>query len=368
MTHTIELPNGRKIGDGQPCFIVGEVGQNHQGDVYTALRTIKACHEAGVDAIKLTKRHVPSDMTRAMRCQPYDNPNSFGANYGEHREQLELPIKDYVHLKERMAYNKWFEVLFATACDVASVKELDTYLDPPMYKVASRDIDNLPLLAVIARTGKPVILSTGMLTNDSAILGRAIRMIRRVGLHNDIIVLACRSIYPTPYELCDLSRLKTIRDEFDVLVGMSDHTIGIMIPIAALALGACMIEKHVTLSRAMKGTDHACSLEPDGIQRVVRDIRNLEAAMQPADMKTLYGRLLPARQKLGRSLVTTCDIAPGEVICPHHLTVKSPGTGIPYSGKDSLLGKVARIAIPADTTIQLTDVMELVETVEREHA
>jgi sialic acid synthase SpsE len=358
MPHTIELPNGRKIGDGQPCFIVGEIGQNHQGDVYTALRTIQACHEAGVDAVKLTKRHIPSDMTAAMRRQPYDNPNSFGGTYGEHREHLELRIEDYAHLKERMKYNEWPEVLFATACDTVSVELLEAHLDPPMYKVASRDIDNMDLLWLLGCTGKPVILSTGMLTNDSGPLARAISMIRRNGQHNNIVVLACRSVYPTPYELCDLSRLRTIRERFNVLVGMSDHTIGIMIPIAALAMGACMIEKHVTLSRAMKGTDHACSLEPDGIRRVVRDIRNLEKAMQPADMETLYEQIRPAREKLGRSLVTTCDVRPGEVITPRHVTLKSPGTGIPYAERHAIIGSVARVAIPADTTIQLSDVME----------
>ncbi|MHC4181609.1 MAG: N-acetylneuraminate synthase family protein, partial [Planctomycetota bacterium] len=159
---TIELPNGRKIGPGEPCFIVAELGQNHQGDVYTAVRMLKMAHEAGVDAVKLCKRDIDSDLTRAAQMEPYTGPQSFGPTYGEHRRALELSADDYKHLKERMRYNEWPEILFSTVCDQKSADEVEAAIDPPLYKIASRDLDNLPLLDHVASFCKPMILSTGM--------------------------------------------------------------------------------------------------------------------------------------------------------------------------------------------------------------
>ena len=341
----IILPTGHIIGDDQPCFIVAEIGQNHNGDVYTATRLMAEADTAGVDGVKFTKRHILSDLTRAARDAPYDNENSFGATYGEHREALELSIDEYKHLKARAEYNEWPAVLFVTVCDKASAYEIETALDPPLYKIASRDLDNLPLIEYVAALGKPMVLSTGMAATLEPIR-EAVEAIRRH--HSDIIVLHCTSSYPTPYDDVGLPAMAEIRERLGVLVGISDHTIGVMVPTVAAVLGACMVEKHVTLSRSMKGTDHACSLEPDGLRRVVRDIRNMEKAMAP-----MHGCCADpqAVAKLSRSLTSTRAINQGESITEQDLCLKSPGTGIPWRDRDKIIGVRSLAFIAEDATL-----------------
>lgn len=349
---SIQLPNGRKIGPGEPCFIVAEIGQNHQGDVYTATRLLKVAHEAGVDAVKFCKRHVPSDLTRAARDAPYLGRHSFGYTYGRHRNYLELSIDEYKHLVGRMVYNAWPEIFFATACDIQSLEELETVIDPPLYKVASRDIDNLPLLDRIAETRKPVILSTGMASAVSTIH----EAIDTISVHHrQIILLHCVSQYPTPDENVGLLVMDRLRNEygFDLPVGMSDHTPGIVAAQTAATMGAVMIEKHITLARAGKGSDHAASLEPEGIRHLVRNVRAIEKMMD----HTWHEPSLETAQKLRRSLVTAIPIPAGVKINEEMLCLKSPGTGVPWSGRGAFIGARASQDIPADVTLQLTDVL-----------
>ncbi len=362
--NTIELPNGRRIGENEPCFVVAEIGQNHNGGrkaVYTAVRLLKAAHEAGVDAVKFCKRDIESDLTAAARAAPYPGPNSFGETYGEHREALELSGKDLAHIKGRMAMNSWPEVMFATACDIKSVDVLEESIDPPMYKVASRDIDNLPLIDYVARLGKPVVLSAGMVGREEwkgwepkhwpygPHLSRAIDCIRKQD-NEKIIVLQCTSNYPTANEDVGLRRIEEIKRVYDVLTGLSDHTSGIVMAQAAASRGAVMVEKHITLARAMKGTDHACSLEPDGIKRLVRNIRAVEDAMQ-----TTVPDVGEAHAKLGRSLVTTRPVPQGTIIKEGHLCLKSPGTGYGWHQRSEVIGRRVKVTLPADVTIQDDD-------------
>jgi sialic acid synthase SpsE len=347
----IELPGGRKIGDGHPCFVVAEIGQNHNGDVYTATRLLKVAHDAGVDAVKFCKRDLQSELTTAARNAPYPGAQSFGATYGEHRAALELSPDEYRHLKDRMRYNRWTEVMFATACDPQSVDDLEEAITPPLYKVASRDLDNLPLLRYLARLGKPVILSTGMARGDDEIRD-ALEILQDGGC--PVVVMVCTSEYPTPNEHVGLWRLAEYRQKFGRLVGLSDHTPGITAGIVASALGACVVEKHLTLSRAMKGTDHAASLEPEGMRRMVEKIREVEVMMRRGTMPDV----LAARDKLGRSWVTARPIEAGQRISLCDLTLKSPGTGVPCYELSKILGKPARRALPADVTIQPSDVTQ----------
>jgi len=347
------LSNGRLIGPDEPCFIVAEIGQCHQGDTYTAIRLIKAAHDAGVDAVKFQKRDIDSDLTREAQNQPYNGPQSFGATYGEHRRALELSPDEYRHIKERMRYNQWPEIMFVTACDCKSVDDLEDSIQPLLYKVASRDLDNLPLLRYIARLGKPVILSTGM-ARSRAEIEEAILALQPCR----VVLLVCTSEYPTPPQHVGLCRLSEYRERFNALVGMSDHTSGIVAAQAAATLGACVVEKHITLSRAMKGTDHAASLEPDGIARLVRNIRLVEA-MRPWN---LTGRdrteIEATRRKLGRSLVSASDLPAGHVISHEDLTLKSPGTGLSYADAHRLIGKATRQMIPANVTLDHSDVLQ----------
>ncbi len=349
---TIQLPSGRRIGENEPCFVVAEIGQNHNGGkdgVYTAVRLLMAAHAAGVDAVKFCKRDVESDLTAAARAAPYLGPSSFGETYGEHREHLELSGDELEHIKARMAMNEWEEVMFATACDIKSVDAIEAAIDPPLYKIASRDIDNLPLIEYVARLGKPVVLSAGMWNHSTNALSNAIGVIHEA--HNDkIIVLQCTSNYPTANKDVGLRRIEEIRENYGVLTGLSDHTSGIVMAQAAAARGAVMVEKHITLARAMKGTDHACSLEPDGITRLVRNIRAVEDAMQ-----TTVPDVSEAQKKLGRSLVTNRPIPQGTIIKEHQLCLKSPGTGYGWHQRSEVLGRRMKLTLPADVTITRDD-------------
>lgn len=347
--NTIELPGGRRIGENEPCFVVAEIGQNHDGDAYNAVRLIKVAHDAGVDAVKFCKRDIESDLTAAARAAPYPGPNSFGETYGEHREALELSGKEYAHIKDRMRMNEWPEVMFATACDIKSVDEVEAAIDPPLYKIASRDIDNLPLIEYVARLGKPVVLSAGMWDGWDARLSDAVGCIHKAG-NGDIIVLQCTSNYPTANKDVGLRRIAEIRESYGCLVGLSDHTPGITMAQAAAAMGAVMVEKHITHARVLKGTDHAGSLEPDGIKRLVRNIRAVEAAMQ-----TTVPDVSEARAKLSRSLVTTRPIPQGETITESHLCLKSPGTGYSWHQRGEVIGRRVKVTLPADVTIRSDD-------------
>lgn len=347
----ITLPNGKTIGHGLPCFIVAEIGQNHQGDPYTATRLMAKCADAGVDAVKLCKRHIPSELTREAYHAPYNGEHSFGRTYGEHREALELSPAEYRHLADRVRYNEWDFLLFATACDAQSVLDLEQSINPALYKVASRDLDNLPLIDQIARLGKPIILSAGMAREGD--IERALDTVRCY--HDQVVLMVCTSEYPTPNEHVGLWRVEEWGKRYGVLVGLSDHTPGIVAAQAAACLGACVVEKHVTLSRAMKGTDHAASLEPEGIERLVRNIRIQEQMMRhysPVECTE-------AIRKLGRSLVTTRAIAAGEVIGEGDVCLKSPGSGVHWYDRDMIVGRVARRALPADVTLDVSDVMEM---------
>ncbi|MHC4525810.1 MAG: N-acetylneuraminate synthase family protein, partial [Planctomycetota bacterium] len=236
---SIKVAKNRWVGDDQPCFIIAEVGQNHNGNMSIAKELIDniAFHKA--DAVKLCKRDIPSELTREAYNKPYYGPQSFGQTYGTHREYLELSKEQYKELKTHSEEKGVF--FFATACDMKSVDDLEE-VGVTLYKVASRDLTNIPLLDYMARTSKPVILSCGM--NSLEEIGEAIDAIR--SYHNDIILLQCTSSYPTPYEDVNIRAMQTLRKEFGVLTGMSDHTVGVMVPVVAAALGAVVVEKHVT--------------------------------------------------------------------------------------------------------------------------
>ena len=344
---SLQVAPTRYIGDDHPCFVIAEVGQNHNGDVAIARQLIDniAFHRA--DAVKLCKRHIPSEMTAEMYHRPYHGPQSFGETYGRHREFLELSLQDYRELK---AYAEGQgTIFFATACDIQSVDDLEE-IGVALYKIASRDLTNLPLIDYVARTGKPILLSCGMDSMEE--IKDAVDTVRRH--HDQLVLMQCTSSYPTPYEDVNIRAMHTLRREFDVLVGMSDHTIGIMVPVVAAALGAVVVEKHVTLARHMKGTDHACSLEPDGLRRVVRDIRNVELTLGDG-IKRIPNTVADARTKLRRSLVARENIPAGTIVTEDLLCLKSPGTGLAWQQRDRVLGKIAKRGIPADALIAEDD-------------
>ncbi len=335
--------DGTPVGDGLPAYIVAEIGQNHNGSIEIAKQLIDMAVEAGANAVKFQKRHIPSDLTKAAYNKPYDNPHSFGKTYGEHREALELSEAQHRELQE---YAKARGITyFVTPTDIPSLEMMER-LDVPFYKVASRDLTNLPLLERIARTGKPVIISTGMA--DMEDIRDALDVLGKD--RDDIIILQCISQYPADLERVNLRAMDTMRKAFGKIVGYSDHTTGIVAPVTAAILGAAVIEKHITLNKAMKGSDHAASAEREELTKMVQFIRDARKTLGDG-VKAVDPATAAAKAKLARSLTSKVDIAPGTVLTEDMLTLKSPGTGLKWKEKDKILGKKAKVFIEADTTL-----------------
>lgn len=341
-TLRLEL-DGTPVGDGLPAYIVAEIGQNHNGSIELAKQLIDVAVDAGANAVKFQKRHIPSDLTRAAFDKPYDNPHSFGKTYGEHRLALELSEDQHRELQE---YARARGITyFLTPTDIPSV-DMAERLDVPFYKVASRDLDNIPLLHRIARTGKPVIISTGMASLDD--IADALDALGRE--RSDIIILQCISQYPADLERANLRAMETLRKRFGKITGYSDHTTGITAAVTASILGAAVIEKHITLNKAMKGSDHAASAEPDELARMIRFIRDARKSLGDG-VKEVDPAVQAARAKLGRSLVSKADIPAGTVLTEDMLVLKSPGTGLRWKERHLIVGKRSRHNIPADTTL-----------------
>ncbi len=344
----IALSPGRFVGDGEPCFLVAEVGQNHNGQMALARRLVEEIALCGVDAVKFCKRDLASELTEESFHRPYGGPNSFAATYGEHRAALEL--SDHQH-RELMQLAKLRELTwFATACDFPSVDLLES-LGTPFYKIASRDLCNLPLLQYVARTGKPLILSCGMDGPEG--IAAALDTVRRY--HNHVILLHCTSAYPTPLAEVNLRAISTLRQEFDVLVGLSDHSQGTLVPSLAAALGAVLVEKHVTLDRTLRGSDHVCSLEIAELRAMVNNVRDAETAMGDG-IKRVPASVQAARARLGRSLVARLPIPRGTRITETMLCLKSAGEGLAWCDRQIIVGKISRREIPADGRLTPADV------------
>src|ERR671934_173537 len=299
--------DGVEITDDKPCYVIAEIGHNHQGDVDHGKRLIDAAKECGVNAVKLQKRSNRTLYTREFYEQPYDNELSFGRTYGEHREALELGADDYRRL---LAYARERGVtLFATAFDFQSA-DLLAELDVAAFKFASGDLKNTPLQRHVASFGKPMLLSTGGATMTD--VERAVETI--LPINPQLAVLQCTAAYPASVEDLNLNVIATLRDRFPQLViGLSDHQNGIAMALVAYMLGARVIEKHFTLDHAWKGTDHAFSLMPEGLRRLVRDLRRAPLALGDGVKRPLPVERKPL-EKMGKKLVAARDLDVGHVL------------------------------------------------------
>jgi sialic acid synthase len=320
-----------EIGDHTHCYVIAEIGHNHQGSVEKAKELFREAKLAGAQAVKLQKRDNRGLYTRAAYDRPYDNENSFGATYGEHREFLEFGLNEY---RELQAYAKELGVdFFSTAFDIASADFLQQ-LDIPAYKIASGDLKSTPLLKHVARIGKPMIISTG---------GALIEDVQRaydtiMPINPQLSILQCTAGYPAAFEELDLRVISTYRDHFpNAGIGFSSHDNGIAMPVAAYILGARIVEKHFTLNRASKGTDHAFSLEPVGLRKMVRDLERTHKAMGNG-VKKIYDSEKAPIVKMGKSLVVARDLPAGHVLRREDIVMKSPGGGIPPYELDKVLG------------------------------
>lgn len=334
----------RSIGPGHPTLVVAEIGQNHNGSRTTAEQLIDAAAWAGADAVKFVKRDLDCELAAEAQGRPYASPHAYGPTYGEHRQALELSADDHAALAQRARRHGL--LYFATACDVPSLNLLEQ-LDVRLIKIASRDLDNHPLLDEAAGRGKPILLSTGM--SPLAEIDRAVGVLRRRRAR--YVLLQCTSLYPTPFEDAHLLSMKTLAERYRCVVGLSDHTPGALLPPVAAALGAAVIEKHLTLDRQQKGTDHSCSVEPHELAKLVRDVRRVEAALGRPD-KPVPAQVAQVRAKLGRSLVSRVPLLAGQTLEEHQLTLKCPGDGLSWDERTHVLGR--RLCRDIDANHKLT--------------
>ncbi|MFN0060789.1 MAG: N-acetylneuraminate synthase family protein [Planctomycetota bacterium] len=345
MARSLRIKN-TVIDDGEPCYVIAEIGHNHQGELEQAFELFKAAKQAGASAAKLQKRHNQSLFMRSLYNKLYENSNSFGRTYGEHRERLEFGRKEYEAL---IQYAKEIDIdFFATAFDIPSADFL-AELDMPAYKIASGDIRNTPLLRHVAKIGKPMIVSTGAASMDD--VRRAFETVTQY--NTQLALLQCTAGYPAKFEELDLNVIKTYRDAFpNTVVGLSAHDNGIAMAVAAYVLGARVVEKHFTLNRANKGTDHAFSLEPLGMQKMVRDLKRVRVALG-GGQKHIYESEEPALVKMGKQLVAACRLEEGATIQPHHIAIRSPGgEGLQPFDLDRILGKKLLRPLAEDTPIR----------------
>ena len=333
----------RLVGDGQPVFFVAEAGVNHNGSPELARKLVYLAAEARADAVKFQKRSVPDILIAEYLQRPYLVPTSLGATYGEHREKLELSDAAYADLHALCAQQGI--TFLASAWDHRSADFLEE-LGVPAFKTASADLTNLPLLEHLARKGRPLLISTGM--SDLSEVAEAVETVRK---HNDqVVLLQCTSTYPADNDKLNLRVMETFRSTFGCLVGYSGHERGLAPSEAAAALGACVIERHFTIDRTMVGPDHAASLEPEGLRKLIRNIRNIERALGSNEKQVLYDER-PVRERLAKSIVARVDIPAGSVVRAEMLTVKGPGTGLRPRYLPLLVGLIAGQAIAADTLV-----------------
>ena len=332
MAGTIRI--GRhEIGDESKCYVIAEIGHNHQGNLDKARELFREAKLAGAHAVKLQKRDNRGLYTRAAYNKPYDNENSFGSTYGEHREFLEFGLQEYRQLQTFAA--ELGVDFFSTAFDLASADFLRD-LDVPAYKIASGDLKSTPLLRHVASFGKPLVISTGGAVIDD--VQRAYDTI--MPINPQLAILQCTAGYPAAFEELDLRVISTFRERFPgAVIGFSSHDNGIAMPVAAYMLGARIVEKHFTLNRASKGTDHAFSLEPVGLRKMVRDLERTHKALGNG-FKKIYDSEKAPITKMGKSLVVARDVPSGHILGPGDIVMKSPGGGIPPYELDKVLGRV----------------------------
>lgn len=336
----IRLKSGVMIGQGLPAFIVAEIGNNHQGDPEAARRMVEQAARAGADAVKFQKRDMNALFTAEGLRAPYPGPNSFGPTYGEHRAALELSIERLAELKA-LARSLGL-VFFASAWDLVSLAQVLT-LDVELLKICSADLVNVPLLRAAGATGLPVALSTGMSALEEIDL--AVAELRRH--HERVIVLHCNSSYPCPDEAVALPVMAELSRRYGLNAGYSGHEQGIGPSVAAAALGACMIERHFTLDKSQRGTDHQASLDPEMFGRMVAQVREAEAAMA-VRRKEVSPAEREAALKLRKSVVFARDLPAGHVLAEADLAVKCPGAGVSPARWDDIPGRTLAVAVRHD--------------------
>jgi N-acetylneuraminate synthase/sialic acid synthase len=333
------------ITDGPQSYVIAEIGHNHQGDLETCKKMFFTAKQCGVNAVKLQKRTNKILYTKNLYNSPYDNENSYGATYGEHREFLEFDTDEYLEL---MKYATELGLSFlSTAFDIPSINFLED-VGIHGYKVASGDLKNTPLLSYMAKTGKPIVLSTGGGTLED--VQRAYDTIRP--WNRNFCILQCTACYPVEPEEMNLKVITTFREKFpDVVIGLSDHQNGISMALVAYMLRARVFEKHFTLNHSWKGSDHAFSLEPIGMAKLCRDLKRAMYALGDGVKKPIPDEIKPLI-KMGKQLVAARDIPLGQKLTANDIAIKSPmDNGLPPYEFDNVIGFKTKQELAEDDPI-----------------
>lgn len=323
---------GGAIGDGEPCFIVAEAGENHNGSVDLACALVEQAAAAGADAVKF------QTITRA---ELYNSSHPRFA----HRSSVELPLRDYPRLIETARKNNI--IFFSTPFDEPSADFLDE-LGVPLFKIGSGELTHHSLLRHVAKKGKPMIISTG--AAELEWIDTAVQVVKDAG-NDQIIIAHCISVYPALAPMMNLRAIPALRERLGVPVGFSDHTISIQIPVAAVALGACLVEKHFTLSRALPEGDNDMSAEPNEFQSMVQGIKEVEQALG-----TGHRSVLPEEQPIlaavRRGIYARSAIKKGQIILPNMLAVRRPISEIPADRFDNVVGRTAMVEIAEEEALR----------------
>lgn len=328
-------------------LIIAEAGDNHNGDIRLAYELIDAAVDARADYVKFQTFKTESVVSKSAAAALYQREN-LGVDISQYEllKRLELPFEQFGNLK-KYAENKKIGFI-SSPFDLESIAYLAS-IDLDLFKIPSGEISNLPYLEKIASYRKPVIMSTGMSTLPE--IKEALAVLRNGGC-NDISLMHCNTGYPTPYQDVNLKAMQTLKKLFGLRVGYSDHTLGLEIPLAAVALGAEIIEKHFTLNRHLKGPDHKASLEPGELKAMIAAIRKVEMALGDG-IKTVSPSEKPNQAAARKSITAAKNIRKGEIFDTGNLTVKRPGNGISPMKWYAVLGEKAPRDFAADELIEL---------------
>lgn len=335
-----------KNNDFKSTFIIAEIGVNHNGSVELAKKMIKSASECGVDAVKFQTFNSEDLVTKNAKTADYQAKNTNENSQLIMLKKLELSFDNFKELKEYALKNN---IMFISSpFDIKSVDLLEK-LDVPLYKIGSGELTNFELIDYVQKTDKPLIISTGMATLEE--IKESYDYIEN---KENLIILHCITGYPTSFEEANLNFIKTLQKEFDVPIGFSDHSPGIELPIAAVALGACVVEKHFTLDKNLEGPDHKASLNPIEFKAMVDAIRNVEVAMGDGVRK--FSENEEEIKKVARkSIVLNQDVKKGTVLQREMLSIKRPGTGISPKNIDKIIGKIVISDLNANSVLKWDD-------------
>lgn len=335
---------GTPVGDGAPVFVIAEIGNTHEGSFGQAQALITAAAECGANAVKLQTHLADAEMVAGAPFPPYFRPGESRRAYFERISFDETQYAALLSLAASLGI-----VLLSSPFSSEAVDVLET-VGIPAHKIPSGEVTNLPYLDHVARTKKPVILSSGMSSWEE--LDRAVETIRHH--HNQLVVLQCTSVYPCPPERVGLNLLGEMAARYDTLVGLSDHTLTTSAPLAAVTLGACVVEKHFTLSKRMFGPDPQFSLEPEAFADMTRGIREIELALRHPVDKNDLGEFDEMKAIFEKSIVAARDLPSGTIIGPDDLATKKPGTGMAPRHLPQLIGRRTTCLVEKDTLLSET--------------